>query len=116
MLIYSPLTYAAETIGQGSTQCAKFLKLTELNDQVEDSFMNWAEGYVSGLATDQAQNGTEADASVFLFHYSYDKEKIRQFCEKFPKSTYQKAVHKTFLELLEDQGTDIGKDTTYKAN
>ncbi|MFT8596810.1 hypothetical protein [Acetobacter orientalis] len=117
-LLVAPLAtaHASEIIGQGTTRCEKFLKLTELNDQVEDTFMNWAEGYVSGLAFDRSAHGVEVDASIFLFHYSYDKEKIRQFCQRSPQSSYKDAVHHTLLELLQDQGADIGKDEQFKLN
>ena len=113
-LVSAPQAHAAEIIGQGTTRCEKYLKLTELNDQVEDSFMNWAEGYVSGLAYERGQYNSEIDASIFLFHYSYDKEKIRQYCQQSPQSSYKDAVHHTFKQLLQDVGTDISKDNVYK--
>lgn len=114
LLAFSSNAYAAEIIGQGTTQCEKFLKLTELNEQVEDTFMNWAEGYVSGLTYERAQYSSEIDASIFLFHYSYDKEKIRQYCQQYPQSSYKDAVHHTLKQLLQDVGTDIGTDNVYK--
>lgn len=84
--------------GLGMTSCDQFIKSVQSSPKMEDTYFEWAQGFMTGM------NSTFGPAKTWpkdltAMKFPAQKAIIRNFCKSNPREEYEAAVPAVYILL-----------------
>jgi hypothetical protein len=84
--------------GLGMTSCDQFTKSIQSSPTMEDTYFEWAQGYMTGM--NSMLGFTKAPPKdLTAMTFSTQKNVIRDFCKSHPRMEYEAAVPAVYVLL-----------------
>ena len=77
--------------GPGAQTCGEFAFDLRVNRNTENTYFDWAEGFISGMNWTDVMNGHTAK-DIMALSVADQKQVIRNYCNEHPLASYWEAV------------------------
>ena len=84
--------------GLGTTSCDQFTKSVLSSPRMEDSYFEWAQGYMTGMNSMFGFSKT-LPKDLTAMKFSVQKNVIRNYCKSHPLDLYEGAVPAVYVLL-----------------
>jgi len=78
----------ADTRGHGAVHCEAFTVFRKISEDIEDKFLDWAQGYASGINAARPKGYFDLNAKQANEMKLY----LRQYCDTHPEAIYSRGV------------------------